>query len=133
MTMTMTLPLSSDAIDCVLTSLPDFAALRSTILASRSFHEVFQAHPSSILASVATTHIGSEVLSCALRLAHFKRDEYLQSRANYVRNFPLEGKFSHTEASEFTRRIATLASNDSVVRELELFFSITCVLSFVHP
>ena len=123
--MTMTLPLSSDAIDCVLTSLPDFATLRSTILVSRSFHEVFQAHPSSILATVAATHIGPEVLSCALRLAHFNRDEYLRSRANYVRNFPLEGKFSHIKASEITRRIATLAGNDSVLRELELYFSIT--------
>jgi len=120
-------PLSSDIIDCVLTSLPDFATLFSTILVSKSFHEIFQAHPSSILTSVATTQIGPEVLPCAIRLAHFNRDEYLVSRANYVQDFPPERGFSHTGAPVVTPHVAKLVKNDSVVRELELFFSTKCV------
>jgi len=125
-------PLSSDIIDCVLTSLPDFATLLSTTLVSKSFHEIFQAHPSSILTSVATTQIGPEVLPCAIRLAHFNRDEYLASRFNYVQDFPLERKFSHTEAPAVTSYVATLVKNDSVLRELEIFFSTKCVSLSVH-
>jgi len=117
-------PLSSDIVDCVLTSLPDFATLASAILISKSFHEVFQAHPSSILTSVATTQIGPELLPCAIRLAHFNKDEYLPSRSNYVQGFPSERKF-HDEAPGITSYAAALAKNDDVVTELELFFSTT--------
>ena len=125
-------PLSSDIIDYVFTSLPDFATLFSTILVSKSFHEIFQTHPSSILTSVAETQIGSDLLPCAIRLAHFNRDEYLASRANYVQDFPAERKFSHREAPAVTPYIAALVRNDSIVTELELFFSTTCVLLSVH-
>lgn len=124
----MPFPLSSDTIGCVLTLLPDFATLVSTILVSKSFYEVFQAHPRSTLISVATTQIGPEVLPCAIRLAHFNRDDYLASRDSYVQGFPLERKFSHTEAPAVTSYVGALARNDNVVRELELFFSTTCVL-----
>ena len=120
--------LSPDIIDCVFTSLPDFATLLSTILVSKSFHAVFQAHPNYILTSVAKTHIGAELLPCAIRLAQFDRDKYLGSRADYVRNFPSERKFSHNEAPAVASYIGTLAKNDRVVTELELFFSTTCVL-----
>ena len=58
----MTGSLSSDIIDCVFTSLPDLTTLLSTVLVSKSFHEVFQARPSSILTSVAKTQIGPELL-----------------------------------------------------------------------
>ena len=124
----MTAPPSSDIIDCVFTSLPDFATLFSTILVSKSFHEVFQAHPSSILTSVAKTQIGSELFPCAIRLAHFNRNEYTASRANYVQDFPSEKEFSQNEALEVTTRLAALAKNDRIVVELELFFSTMCVL-----
>jgi hypothetical protein len=126
----MALPLSSDIIDCVFTSLPDIATLLSTILVSKSFHEIFQAHPSSILTSVATTQIGPALLPCAIRLAHFNKDEYLASRAKYVQDFPSERKFSHKEAPVLTPYVAAVAKNDGVVTELELFFGITCVLLF---
>ena len=129
----MVAPLSPDVIDCVFTALPDFATLLSTILVSKSFHRVFQAHPSSILTSVTETHIGPEVLPCAIRLAHFDRDEYLASRANYVRDFPPERKFSRNEAPAVAPYVPALAKNDSVVTELELFFSTTCVLLSIHP
>ena len=130
----MALSLSSDIIDCLFRSLPDFATLRSTILVSKSFHETFQAHPSSILASVAKTQIGPECLPCAIRLAHFDRDEYLESRTNYVQNFPAERKFSSNESASAATHpyIAALIRNDSVVTELELLFSTTCVLLFIH-
>ena len=123
----MTASPSPDVIDCVLTSLPDFATLLSTILVSKSFHDVFRAHPSSILTSVAKTQIGSELLPCALRLAHFKRGEYLASRANYVQDFPLEIKFSSNEGLAMVTApyVAALARNDDVVTELELLFSTT--------
>ncbi|KAF9786111.1 hypothetical protein BJ322DRAFT_1058049 [Thelephora terrestris] len=119
-------PLSSDILYCVLTSLPDFATLLSGILISKAFHQVFQAHPNSTLISVAATQIGPEVLPCAIRLAHFNRDEYLTSRAAYVRGFPSERMFTHTEASEVTPYVGALAKNDIIVRELELFFSTVC-------
>ena len=128
----MVTPLSPDIIDCVFTSLPDFATLLSTILVSKSFHKVFQAHPNSILTSVARTHIGHELLPCAIRLAHFNRDEYLASRESYVGDFPSERKFSHNEAPVVTPYVAALAKNDRVVTELELFFSTTCVLLSIH-
>ena len=119
--------LTSDTIDCVFTSLPDFATLLSTILVSKSFHQVFQAHPSSILTSVAKTQIGTELLPCAIRLAHFDRDQCQASRINYIQGFPSEREFSHNKAPEVTSHVAALAKNDSIVTELELFFSITCV------
>ena len=123
----MAFPLTSDVIDCVLTSLPDLPTLLSTILVSKSFYEAFQAHPGSTLISVAATQIGHEVLPFAIRLAHFNRDDYLASRITYVQDFPSEGKFSHTEAPAVTSYIGALARNNSIVRELELFFSITSV------
>ena len=126
--LTMTSSLSPDIIYCVLTSLPDFTTLTSTILVSKSFHGVFQAHPSSILTSVATTQIGPEALSCAVRLAHFNRDEYLASRASYVQDFPSERKFSHGEAPALTPHVVALAKNDGVARTMEAFFSTMCVL-----
>ena len=118
--------LSSDIIDCLFTSLPDFATLFSTILVSKSFHEVFQAHPRSILTSVTTTQIGPELLPCAIRLAHFNSDEYLASRTKYVQDFPSERKFSQKEAQPVIAYVAALAKNDRVATELEILFSIRC-------
>jgi len=125
--------LSSDAIDYLLMLLPDSGTLLSTILVSKSFYEAFQAHPNSILTSVAKNQIGPELLPRAIRLAHFNRDEYLASRANYVQNFPLERKFSRSEAQVVTSHPAALIKNDDVVTELELFFSTTSVSLSVHP
>ena len=125
-------PLSSDVIDYLFTSLSDAGTLLSTILVSKSFYEVFQAHPSSILTSVATNQIGPELLPCATRLVRFNRSEYLASRADYVQNFPSEKKFSYNETSTVASHFAALAKNDDVVTELEVFFSITCVLLSVH-
>ena len=124
--------LSSDIIDYLLTSLPDSGTLLSTILVSKSFYDVFQAHPSSIITSVVTNQIGPELLPCAIRLAHFNGDEYLASRANYVQNFPSERKFTHNETQAATPHLAALIKNDNVVTELELFFSATCVLLSIH-
>jgi len=130
--MNMPPSLSSDTIDHLLTSLPDSGTLLSTILVSKSFYGAFQTHPNSILTSVATNQIGPELLPCAIRLAHLNRDEYLVSRANYVQNFPLERKFSRSEAQVVTPHLAALIKNDNVVTELELFFSTTYVLFSVH-
>jgi hypothetical protein len=121
--------LSSDIIDCLFTSLPDFATLFSTILVSKSFHEVFQTHPRSILTSVTTTQIGPELLPCAIRLAHFNSDEYLASRTKYVQDFPSERKFSQKEAQPVTAYVGALARNDSVATELEILFSVRCVFT----
>jgi len=125
----MTRSLSSDIIDCLFTSLPNFTTLLSTVLVSKSFREVFQARPSSILTSVAKTQIGPELLPCAIRLATFDRGEYLTSRVNYVQNFPSEGKF---EVRVVAQHAAALVKNDRVVMELELFLSTTCVLLSIH-
>ena len=129
----MSPPLSSDVIDHLLTSLSDAGTLLSTILVSKSFYEVFKAHPSSTLTSVATNQIGPELLPCAIRLVHFNRNEYLASRADYVQNFPSEKKVSYNETSTVASHFAALAKNDNVVMELEVFFSTTCVLLSVHP
>lgn len=126
----MVFPLSSDIIDCVLISLPDLTTLLSTILVSKSFYEVFQAHPGSTLISVAATQIGPEVLPYATRLARFNRGDYLTSRATYVQGFPSEKQFSHTEAPVVPSYVVALARNDSLARELELLFSTTCGLLF---
>jgi len=128
----MTGSLSSDIIDCVFTSLPDLATLLSTVLVCKSFHDVFQARPSSILTSVAKTQIGPELLPCAVRLATFDRGRYLKSRADYVQDFPSEEKFSHDEARVVTQHVAALVKNDSVVTELELFLSTTCALLSIY-
>lgn len=125
-------PLSSDLIHCVFTSLSDFATLLSTILVSKSFHEVFQAHPSSILSSVAKTQVGSDLLPCAVRLAHFDRGEYLASRVSYLQDFPSEKRFSH-DVPAITPYVAALAKNDRTATELELLFSIMCVLLSISP
>ena len=124
--------LSSDIIHCVFASLPDFATLLSTVLVSKSFHEVFQAHPSSILASVAKTQLGPELLPCAIRLAYFDRGEYLASRADYVQNFPSEKRFFQDDAPVVASHVARLVRNESVMTELELFFSTTRVLLSIH-
>ena len=124
--------LSPDIIDHLLMSLPDTKTLLSTILVSKSFYNAFRVHPSSILTSVATNQIGPELLPCAIRLTQFNRDEYLASRASYVQNFPLEREFSRNEVSAVAPHLATLIRNDDVVTELELFFSITCVLLSIH-
>ena len=99
--------LSPDIIDHLLMSLPDIRMLLSTVLISKSFHNVFQAHPSSILTSVAANQIGPQLLPCAIRLTHFNRDEYLASRASYVQNFLLEKKFSCNEASAVAPHLVT--------------------------
>ena len=129
----MAAPPSSDIIDCVFTSLPDFPTLLSTILVSKSFHDVFQVHPSSILTSVAKTQIGPELFPCAIRLALFDRNEYTTSRASYVQDFPSERKFPQNEAPEVTTHVAAaLAKNERIVVELELLFSTMCVLFSIH-
>ena len=56
-----------DVTDRILASLPSFPSLRSTLLASRSAHTVFNARPLHILSQVAHNHIGP-ALPQALRL-----------------------------------------------------------------
>lgn len=126
-------PLTSDIVDHVLTSLPDFASLFSAILVSRLFHRVFQAHPSSILTSVAETQIGSEVLPCALRLARFDRARYLTSRTTYVERFPSEREISPTKAPALVLHARAPAMNDDVVRELEIHYSTVYGSFLTHP
>ena len=125
--------LSSDVIDYLLTSLSDAGTLLSTILVSKSFYQVFQARPSSTLASVAANQIGPELLPSAIRLVHFNRDEYLASRIKYVHNFPSEKRFSYNEPPVVASHFTALAKNDNVVTELEIFFSTTCVSASVRP
>ncbi|KAK7045456.1 hypothetical protein VNI00_007709 [Paramarasmius palmivorus] len=64
------LPLADDIIDRILLFLPDFATLRSTILASKSFHNVFKTHPNSILRAVAY-NITGPALPQALRCIRY--------------------------------------------------------------
>ena len=128
----MAFPLSLDIIHYILTLLPDFATLLSAVLTSKSFYEVYLTYPDSILFPVAANQIGPEVLSCAIRLAHFNRDDYLASRTTYVQGFHSEKEFSHIKVPKITSHVRALARNDKVARELELFISTKCVLLFNH-
>ena len=131
--MSISPPLTSDIVDHVLTSLPDFASLLSAILVSKLFHRVFQAHPSSIITSVAVTQIGFEVLPCAHRLARFNRTKFLTSRTTYVERFPPERDFSPTKAPALTQHVRALGVNDDVVRELEIHYSTVCASFLTYP
>lgn len=51
-------PLDDDIVDRILTWLPDFYTLKSTILVSKSIHTVFEAHPKSIIRAVAYNLVG---------------------------------------------------------------------------
>lgn len=52
------IPVEDDIVDRILTFSPSFDALQSTILVSKSFRDVFQARPNSIIRTVAYNVVG---------------------------------------------------------------------------
>ncbi|KIJ60910.1 hypothetical protein HYDPIDRAFT_116592 [Hydnomerulius pinastri MD-312] len=63
---------NADLVDRILTSLPDFSSLVSTILTSKAVYAVYKAHPTSIQRAVAYNLVGS-ALPEALRLVRCRR------------------------------------------------------------
>ncbi|KAI0044379.1 hypothetical protein FA95DRAFT_1597442 [Auriscalpium vulgare] len=63
--------LSLDVVDIILTSLPDFSTLWSTIQVSQHVHGVFKARPTSIMTAVAHSQLGPH-LSEAIRIVRLK-------------------------------------------------------------
>ncbi|KAJ7261073.1 hypothetical protein C8J57DRAFT_472549 [Mycena rebaudengoi] len=69
------LPLDDDIIDRIMTFCPTFGTLQSTILVSKAFYRVFQAHPKSITRAVAYIAVGP-ALPQALRVVRYPYYEY---------------------------------------------------------
>jgi len=68
------LPLDDDVIDRILQFLPSFSTLYSAILTSKSFYQVYKAHPRSIIRAVAYNVIGP-ALPQALRAIRYQEHE----------------------------------------------------------
>ncbi|KAK7468956.1 hypothetical protein VKT23_003455 [Stygiomarasmius scandens] len=65
------LPLDDDVIDRILQFLPSFSTLYSAILTSKSFYQVYKAHPRSIIRAVAYNVVGP-ALPQALRAIRYQ-------------------------------------------------------------
>ncbi|THV03001.1 hypothetical protein K435DRAFT_962671 [Dendrothele bispora CBS 962.96] len=75
------LPLDDDIIDRVLQFCPTFETLRSAILTSKSFYNVYQAHPRSLLRAVAYNVTGP-TLPQALRVVRYRSPEGARNDIN---------------------------------------------------
>ena len=115
--------LSMDIIDTLLTAVPDFATLLSTVLASRDIHRVFETRPNSIIRAVAENQVGADVLPQALTVVRLPEDAYSKSKAqSLVECLPDEKDMI---AQQITRQEASaLARNARVASGLEALFSI---------
>jgi hypothetical protein len=111
-------PLDDDAIYRILRCLSDHGSLQSSILACKSFHEVFQAHPKSILRAVARNITGS-ALPQALTLA---RSQLSPERVD--RKTAIADVIKVDETIITFDEVRLLEANADVVWELEDLFSL---------
>ncbi|KAJ6483155.1 hypothetical protein C8R45DRAFT_1000732 [Mycena sanguinolenta] len=67
--------LDDDIVDRIMTFCPTFDTLRSTVLVSKAFYRIFQAHPKSITRAVSYNIVGP-ALPQALRVIRYPYHEY---------------------------------------------------------
>ncbi|KAF7344101.1 hypothetical protein MVEN_01699800 [Mycena venus] len=116
------LPLDDDILDRIMTFCPTFGTLQSTILVSKAFHRVFQAHPKSINRSVAYNIVGP-ALPQALRVVRYPYDGYTSDGdpSTMAEVCPEDHDPSVITAEEKE----TLQENSRVVAVLEDIYSLT--------
>jgi hypothetical protein len=109
--------LSGDIVYIILTALPDFSTLLSTIVASKDINTVFETHPSSIIRGVVDNQVGP-ALPQALRLVRLCE---LPDSERSLENTPEEAGILDTP---ITRKQAwELGRNSRVTRQLEALYS----------
>ncbi|KAG1748837.1 uncharacterized protein EDB91DRAFT_1311765 [Suillus paluster] len=107
-----------DLVLCVLTYLPDFQCLASTILTSKSVYNIFQQHPRSIIRSVAYNLVGP-ALPQALR---FVRCRNAQQYSKPVGELLGEDNIQRNPVLS-SEEITGLVAISSSIQELECVFS----------
>ncbi|KIJ19423.1 hypothetical protein PAXINDRAFT_7907 [Paxillus involutus ATCC 200175] len=109
---------NADIVDRILTTLPDFPALTSTILTCRTVYTVYLAHPASIQREVAYNLVG-EALPEAIRYVRCKNAEMTLRPPNQ-----LLGKDEFTKNPTLTKgEICHLMSLSKYAKEVEDVFS----------
>ncbi|KAK1235943.1 hypothetical protein PQX77_000810 [Marasmius sp. AFHP31] len=110
--------LDDDIINHVLTSLPDFDSLKATILSTKSFYNVYKAHPNSIRRAVAENVVGP-ALPEALRVVRHHDPEESETEDE-------DASEGETDANAPIRNeeISELAENAKMFRALEDVFSL---------
>ncbi|KAG1750068.1 hypothetical protein EDB19DRAFT_1677713 [Suillus lakei] len=109
---------NADLVECVLTSLPDFHCLASTILTSKAIHNVFQQHPRSVVRSVAYNLVGPalpqalRVVRCQNAQLYYKPVGELLGEDDIQKNPVLSSE-----------DITSLVAISTSVQELESLFS----------
>ncbi|KAF8840278.1 hypothetical protein BDN67DRAFT_981179 [Paxillus ammoniavirescens] len=109
---------NADIVDRILTSLPDFPALTSTILTCRAVYTVYLAHPASIQREVACNLVG-DALPEAIRYVRCKNANTILMPPNQ-----LLGKDEFTKNPTLTKgEICQLISLSKYAKEVEDVFS----------
>lgn len=109
--------LSEDIVDVILTALPDFPTLLSTISASKDINTVFETHPLSIIRCVADNQVGP-ALPQALRLVRLC---VLPDADRSLGNIPKEARVLDIPITR--KEAGQLGRNSRVARQLEAFYS----------
>jgi hypothetical protein len=110
--------LHNDLIDRLLTFSPDFQTLGAAILTTRSFYEIFKAHPASILRAVAANE--TKAFGAAIRLVRFIPGQHLSEIL--PENAP-----DVAESDLLTDDLRKLREYAQEAKEWEDLFSIRCV------
>ncbi|KAJ7800929.1 hypothetical protein B0H14DRAFT_3885345 [Mycena olivaceomarginata] len=115
-------PLDDDILDRIMSFCPTFGTLQATILVSKAFHRVFQAHPKSITRSVAYNIVGP-ALPQALRVVRYPYDGYTSDGdpSTMAETCPEDHDPTVITAAEKT----TLEENSRVIAVLEDIYSLT--------
>ncbi|THV02985.1 hypothetical protein K435DRAFT_775164 [Dendrothele bispora CBS 962.96] len=116
------LPLNDDIVDRILTFLPSFSALRSAILTSKSFYEVFQTRPKSTIRAVSFNVVGP-ALPQALRMVRYNPPDYDSEEMIYD-DLPQPELEDVHEAPITPKESVELIKIEETVRGLEDLFSL---------
>ncbi|KAL0571535.1 hypothetical protein V5O48_010426 [Marasmius crinis-equi] len=112
------LPLDDDVVDRILMFSPDFVTLKSVILTSKAFHNVFQLYPNSIVRAVAYNIVGP-ALSQALRYVRYS-DSGHETDTGDALDCEETGEYVPIKAHE----TVDLIRNAKMVKEMEKLFSL---------
>ncbi|PIL29643.1 hypothetical protein GSI_08280 [Ganoderma sinense ZZ0214-1] len=115
-----------DVIHEILEGAPDFATLSAATRISKTHHEVFKAHPRSIVRAVAQNVVG-HALHPAARLADYHRrcsqwDQSFQTRAD-ISGLPDEDHFAILDFTKSPTLTPAMEQNAGAVRILRNFYS----------
>jgi hypothetical protein len=117
------LPLDDDIIDRILTFLPDFSALRATILASKQFHTVFKTHPNSIIRAVAYNITGPALPQAMRVIRHPSHSESTPSSTPWAESHPIS-PITGEEARNLTANAAIVSSLEDLFSSRHVHFAI---------